>query len=595
MGSVYSARDTLRDMDCAVKELRLDKFALEDAEDHTIMKRSRESGDSLDAVAEVNPFDATKPRPANVPRYGRVIEQFKRSAKLLHQLSHPGLTPVLDYFANSEDARYYLVTERVNGEDLAKRQEAAPRRRIPEPDVLSWIDQVLDILVYCQDREIPIIHCDIKPANILLDANGRVFLVDFGIAQSGHRSEGRSLGAGYTPGYSAPEQHNGYVDARSDIYSIGATMYALLTGGSPPPAPERVSQSALATPRQVVPGMSQTVSDVVMKALELDPERRFADAAQMRAALPPIGRLKQCSTLMLDARVGSLAWSTSGVERGLLAIGCSDATVRLWDMQTHGLARALSGSRGYIYGLQFSAGGEFLASGSSAGCAQILSVGTGKTIKEVNPGVGPVRGLAFRAQDKELWLACDEQKLICWAPRMDQIVYQVSLPKSPGCVMSLAFAPAIDLLATGDSAGLVRLWQAADGTTVGELRGGKEPITGLAFSNKGDLLAVTDLAGRIFVWNLRTRKLSYSPSSRTPPAFAPAFSPDDRWLAFAWGTGSIHLMSAEIGLSLPLALEGHTDVIRALAFAPSVVSDSPSRMALASGSDDGTVRIWWLE
>ena len=594
MGSVYGARDTLRDMDCAVKELRLDKLTLEGAEDRTLAKRNAQLGEADDMAVGDACLDATNPRLVNLPRYGKIIEQFKASAKLLHQLTHPGLTPVLDYFANPDDARYYLVTERVYGEDLAKWQEVAPRGRIPEPDVLSWTDQVLDILAYCQDREIPVIHCDIKPANIVLDSNGRVFLVDFGIAQAARRGEGRSLGAGYTAHYSAPEQHEGYVDEKSDIYAVGATMYKLLTGSLPPPAPERACATPLTSPRQLVPGVSQIVSDVVMRALDLNPEKRFTNAAQMRAALPPIGRLRQCDTLVLDARVGSLAWSPSGLDVNMLAIGCSSATVRLWDMQTRRMVRSLSGSRGYVYTLQFSSCGQFLVSGSSAGSAQMWSVGTGKAVREVELGAGPLRGIAFATSDDDLWLACDEWKIVHWSPRMNEIVQQINPPKVPGYVMALTLAPTTGYLATGESSGSVRLWRTTDGSLAEELQGSEDPITGLAFSNGGELLAATSLGGQILCWDLKKRQLSYS-SRRTPPAFAPTLSPDDRWLAFAWGSGSIHLLSAMTGLALPLTLEGHTDVVRALAFARAVAPDSPSRMALASGSDDGTVRIWWLE
>src|SRR4029077_6798702 len=123
------------------------------------------------------------------------------------------------------------------------------------PDVLRWMRQLCDVLSYLHELDPPVVHRDLKPENILLDERDRIMLIDFGIAKaSGDFAVTRTVARSSSHGFSPPEQVLGAgTDERSDVYSLGATMYALLTGKAPPPAHERVAGSELAPPRSLAP------------------------------------------------------------------------------------------------------------------------------------------------------------------------------------------------------------------------------------------------------------------------------------------------------------------------------------------------------
>jgi predicted Ser/Thr protein kinase len=209
--------------------------------------------------------------------------QFMREARLLASLRHPNLPRVTDYFIL--EGRQYLVMDYIEGEDLHGRAHHHP----PTIDeVLSWAEGVCDALHYLHAKDPPIIHRDIKPANLKLQPDGRVLLVDFGIAKVFDKGQATTTGArGLTPGYSPPEQYGGTrTDERSDQYALAATMYALLTRRSPVDSIERMlKKEELESPRQVNPSIPQHVEQALMRAMELDQDDRFPDVATFKKAL----------------------------------------------------------------------------------------------------------------------------------------------------------------------------------------------------------------------------------------------------------------------------------------------------------------------
>jgi serine/threonine-protein kinase len=221
----------------------------------------------------------------------RLREQFLAEANVLARLDHPGLPKVSDYFIANEN-REYLVMDYVEGEDLNSMLERI-RQPLEEDVVIGWADQVLDALAYLHNqRPQPIIHRDIKPANLRLNLQGRVKLVDFGLVKlfdAGNpetKFELRGLG---TPAYAPLEQFassDQHTDTRSDIYALGATLYHLLTNLYPPDVHQRVLHpEVLLPPRHLNPNLSKNTEAIILKAMEILPDRRYQSAEEMRQAL----------------------------------------------------------------------------------------------------------------------------------------------------------------------------------------------------------------------------------------------------------------------------------------------------------------------
>jgi len=216
-------------------------------------------------------------------------EAFEREARLLNSSHHPILPHVSDYF--SEGGGHFLVMEFIEGEDLSEilKREGA----FPIGDVIRWTMEILDGLDYLHSQDPPIIHRDIKPNNLKLTSRGNIILLDFGLAKetSAEIMEMRSV-FGYSRRYSPLEQIEGTgTDARSDIFSLGATVFHLLTGKPAIDVLARASAIVAGRPdplqlaneldERVPPGLAS----IIQSSLALNADRRFVSANAMRVAL----------------------------------------------------------------------------------------------------------------------------------------------------------------------------------------------------------------------------------------------------------------------------------------------------------------------
>ncbi len=211
--------------------------------------------------------------------------QFTQEAEMLARLSHPNLPRVIDFFTSHESGKRYFVMDYIAGEDLDKLvKRVGP---LNEATALNWIRQILGALEYLHSQTPPIIHRDVKPSNIKITPDGKAVLVDFGIAKIYDGRGGTMTGArAVTPGYAAPEQYGLRTDARSDIYSLGATLYTMLTGRVPPEAPLRMSDAEkLIAPRELNRTLSPNLENVLLRAMELSTTKRLQSVSQLRTAL----------------------------------------------------------------------------------------------------------------------------------------------------------------------------------------------------------------------------------------------------------------------------------------------------------------------
>ena len=219
-------------------------------------------------------------------QHEKAIGDFKRESLLLTSLEHSSIPTIYDYFYDEPLGRFYLVMKFISGGDLASRLRTAPGGRIDEKTVADWGMQAADVLEYLHSRPKPIIYRDLKPANLMIDGNsGRVMLIDFGIARWVKQEE-KGVTAVGTMGYAPPELFGGRVEPRSDVYSLGATLFHLLTGADPQDNPLLIFDfQKNPRPRQIAPAISSEMEQILMRSVEYKPEDRFASAGAMRDAL----------------------------------------------------------------------------------------------------------------------------------------------------------------------------------------------------------------------------------------------------------------------------------------------------------------------
>ena len=219
-------------------------------------------------------------------------DQFRREAIALANLDHANLPKVFDYF--SQDSQDYLVMDFVDGPSLKDLLDQARKRGqpLPESQVLEWADQICAALSYLHGQNPPIIHRDIKPANVKLSSEKVIKLVDFGLVKFADTNGAKTLTlvrAWGTPTYAPLEQYGagtGRTDVRSDIYSLGATLYHLLTGRAPADAQQRfLEPGSLPSPRTVNPRISIATERLIGKAMAMRPDDRYQIIREMRRDL----------------------------------------------------------------------------------------------------------------------------------------------------------------------------------------------------------------------------------------------------------------------------------------------------------------------
>ena len=229
----------------------------------------------------------------NLPKdaISQTRDQFKREATVLARLDHPNLPKVSDFFSDEE--RDYLVMDYVPGKDLRELMLESKKKGVylSEREVLNWASQISDGLIYLHEQTPIILHRDIKPSNIKLTPNGIIKLVDFGLVKilvSGEKTITVVHGHGsafYTP----LEQYGGdtgHTDPRSDVYSLGATLYHLLTNKAPKEARERfLEQTSEMAMKEFNKNISPRTEKAIGLAMKVHPDERIQSVKEFRDAL----------------------------------------------------------------------------------------------------------------------------------------------------------------------------------------------------------------------------------------------------------------------------------------------------------------------
>lgn len=238
-------------------------------------------------------------------------DAFNREITFLSTLSHPNLPQIYDHFTDPD--HWYMVMQYIEGQTLEEKLQKARRGHLPLQQVYKIGLALTDVLGYLHEQRPPVIFRDLKPSNVMLTRNGHVYLIDFGIARRFAPEKQKDTGPLGSPGFAAPEQYGrAQTDARTDIYSLGATLQALLTGRD------------LLELRQGLPSLRseplpEELQALLNQMLEVEPEQRPAHVSEIeeRLAWWSRRRLFDLAEIGKGALIGLVFW----LWYGLLAVG----------------------------------------------------------------------------------------------------------------------------------------------------------------------------------------------------------------------------------------------------------------------------------
>jgi tRNA A-37 threonylcarbamoyl transferase component Bud32 len=546
----------------------------------------------------------------------RFMAEVQASARLNHQ-------NIVQVYDTDLDGPFpYLVMEYVPGIDLLRLvRKGGP---LPIPDAVYYIRQAAEGLQHAFEKGL--VHRDIKPSNLIVTPapigaselkTGKrplVKILDMGLARVVSPEErdtqpdltqaGVFLG---TPDYVSPEQAEDatQADIRSDIYSLGGSLYYLLTGQVPFPGKTLVEKirraltdpppSAAAKRKEVHPALNA----VIRKMMARNPEERYRTPGEVVAALDramrgdalpgpdsafePESEPAPEAIAQVKAHNGALRGIavTTTPDGPVLVTAGDDSKLRMWQLQTLLEIKTFIGDLGAVEQLVIAPNGKRAATcairlTTSEMGVQLWDLATGAEQRRLRGPADNIRCVAISPDSKAIAAGSDDSMVWVWSsdhhgPKT------VCMKGHTGSVTGVVFVSTDSLLSAGAD-GTVRQWELRTGKTKGTLPAGVGPLIALAYGGKRVAVAGNTLAVRMPTGQFA--KLE----GHDGPVLCCAFSPDGRFLVSGGLDGTVRVWSAEEATALT-TFPGHTGAVRSVAF-------DPSGKALFSGGDDGLLQRW---
>jgi hypothetical protein len=547
------------------------------------------------------------------------VNRFKEEAAAVARLRHPNIVQVHDF--NIDGETYYMVMEYLMGETLQARLKRlnAAQRYMPYSEVLRFCTQLCEATGYAHNHEL--IHRDIKPANIMLDLNGQAILMDFGIVKivggEYHTATGATIG---TAMYMSPEQmRSERVDERSDIYSLGVTLYEMISGRTPYQADSvltlmmMVLNDPLPDLRGIRKGVPESLLAVVEKALAKGKTDRFQTMDEMAAALQQVqeqgASTASLVTVVDEEQVDQAGEVDSPIEEAAQVMGISadperEATLRHEELAVEALKPELHSEEQGVsivhtledlpvepaYAPQQAAPAKVMDTARPNYRRILIAAG-------VLLLIGAVTAFGFiylRAQKAPtLQLTHIDQPTAPINAQTAQYVVNLARWETSSFIEELAYSPDGKLIGTANNRDLMRLfkyrfygglWQVDTSSLKNYLLGHTQWVYSVAFSSDGGLFATASDDDNVILWQVTDGSLARKIEASMGGVTSVDFSPNNLLLAAgSWG-GSAGLWQLSDG-HLLRTLQGHADSVTDVEF-------SPDGKLLASASDDHTIRLW---
>jgi WD40 repeat protein/predicted Ser/Thr protein kinase len=515
-------------------------------------------------------------------------EAFKREAHLLATLVHPNLPRISDHF--SDNGRWYLVMDYIEGETLADRLSKTQAGKLPLDTVLELGIQLCTVLHYLHSRPSPIIFRDLKPSNIMLTADEHLYLIDFGIARLFKPGKTKDTTAYGSPGYAAPEQYGRMqTSARSDLYSLGATLHQLVSGNNPDDMPFRFSPLHL---QDEVGGTD--LETLILRMVEMDPQKRPATALAVKqelqqlmehrkqAILHPSPAPRDASPITFTVLSGSgdLKWIAG---EPYYAVGYGDGLIQIWQCTTNQLVSTCYGHTARVTDVAWSPDGTRLASASDDGTVRIWKAMTGQSLAVASrPGATQYR--------QAVW-SPDGTHLVVYSYGKYEEAYQIIdiLDANTGSTITFFELPKYNRVH--------QLWWFPDGTRI--IFTDIKSMLRILEATTGRLLASYKFPGGVIyspdctyfvnvveeIIEIREIATGHVITSYkvSDTAGCIQWSPDSRYLAFALKE-AIQVREALTG-RLVASYTGHKDQVNRIAW-------HPFDTRIASSSDDKIIQVW---
>ena len=450
------------------------------------------------------------------------LENFQREANILASLSHPSIPKVFDFF--SQENKSYLVMEFVEGTDL---EEVWARTRAPlGPNrVVSWAQQICDVLDYLHNQTPPVIFRDVKPSNVMLTRQQRIMLIDFGIAKI-FRSGARGTMIG-TEGYAPPEQYRGTAEPRGDVYALGATMHHLLTGKDPRlEAPFTFNERPI---RQFNPEVSEALDAVISRALQYEASDRFESARAMGLALANAQPGPVTGSFPTHTGSGRFRAQTDTISASTAPIGTSETVRALWQFKCEDEVR--SSPR---------VGAGLVYVGAYDNNLYALDAATGKFAWKY-PTDGGISSTPLVTPEAVI-VGSEDRWLYALSPKSGQLLWRT---QTRGAIRS---SPRLEneLIVVGSDDGGVYGVRARDGSLVWRFQATQSVRSSALLLNEVAIIGCDD--GHVYGINVRDGRQRWKYNAGRYVISTPAF--DDGMAIFGAGDFAVHAVDVRSGWSI---------------------------------------------